>query len=104
MREALPGSIVGESVFRTAKLEILNTGFLDFAVILDSRMAATLTLCASRKMLSSVCLLQIPLAFHCSMLNILSYMVGVWAVVKVGMTMVASYRWYRSSHWLYDNP
>ena len=41
-------------------------------------MAATLTLCASRKMLSSVCLLPIPLAFHCSMLNDLSDMVGVW--------------------------
>ena len=41
-------------------------------------MAATLTLCASRKMLSSVCLLPIPLAFHCSMLNELSDMVGVW--------------------------
>ena len=39
-------------------------------------MAATLTLCVSRKMLSSVCLLPIPLAFHCSMLNILSDMVG----------------------------
>ena len=42
-------------------------------------MAATLTLYASRKMLSSVCLLPIPLAFHCSMLNDLSDMVGVWA-------------------------
>ena len=42
-------------------------------------MAATLTLCASRKMLSSVCLLPIPLAFHCSMLNDMSDMVGVWA-------------------------
>ena len=42
-------------------------------------MAATLTLCASRKMLSSICLLPIPLAFHCSMLNDLSDMVGVWA-------------------------
>ena len=42
-------------------------------------MAATLTLCASRKMLSSVCLLPIPLAFHCSILNVLSDMVGVWA-------------------------
>ena len=41
-------------------------------------MAATLMLCASRKMLSSVCLLPIPLAFHCSMLNDLSDMVGVW--------------------------
>ena len=39
-------------------------------------MAATLTLCASRKMLSSVCLLPIPFAFHCSMLNDLSDMVG----------------------------
>ena len=29
-------------------------------------------------MFSSVCLLQIPLAFHCSMLNVLSDMVGVW--------------------------
>ena len=42
-------------------------------------MAATLRLCASRKMLSSVCLLPIPLAFHCSMLDGLSDMVGVWA-------------------------
>ena len=42
-------------------------------------MAATLTLCASRKMLSSVCLLPNPLAFHRSMLNVLSDMVGVWA-------------------------
>ena len=53
-------------------------GLLDFAVSLDSWMAATLTLCASRKMLSSVCLLPIPLAFHCSMLNVLSDMVGMW--------------------------
>ena len=30
-------------------------------------------------MLSSVCLLPIPLAFHCSMLNVLSDMVGMWA-------------------------
>ena len=30
-------------------------------------MAATLALCPSRNMLSSVCLLPIPLAFHCSM-------------------------------------
>ena len=42
-------------------------------------MVPTLTLCASRKMLSSVCLLPIPLAFHCSMLNDLSDMVGVRA-------------------------
>ena len=42
-------------------------------------MAATLMLCASMKMLSSVCLLPIPLAFHCSMLNVLSDMVGMRA-------------------------
>ena len=42
-------------------------------------MAATWTLCASRKMLNSVCFLPIPLAFHCSMLNVLSDMVGVWS-------------------------
>ena len=42
-------------------------------------MAATLTLCASRKMFSSVFLFPIPLAFHCSMLNDLSDMVGMWA-------------------------
>ena len=42
-------------------------------------MAATLTLCASSKMLSSVCLLPMLLAFHCSILNVLSDMVGVWA-------------------------
>ena len=41
-------------------------------------MAATLTLCASRKMPSSVCLLPMPLVFHCSMLNVLSDMVGMW--------------------------
>ena len=41
-------------------------------------MAATLTLCTSRKMLSSVCLLPMPLAFHCSVLNGLSNMVGMW--------------------------
>ena len=41
-------------------------------------MAATLTSCASRKMLGSVCLLLIPLAYYCSMLNVLSDMVGVW--------------------------
>ena len=58
---------------------------LDFAVSLDSRMAATLTLCASRKMLSSVCLLLIPLAFHCSMVNDLSDMVGVWAGLSGGV-------------------
>ena len=42
-------------------------------------MTATLTSCASRKMLSSVCLLPIPLTLHCSMLNVLSDIVGVWA-------------------------
>ena len=47
-------------------------------------MAVTLTLCASRKMLRSVCLLPIPLAFHCSMLNDLSEMVGVWAGLDGG--------------------
>ena len=47
-------------------------------------MAVTLTLCASRKMLSSVCLLPIPLAFHCSTLNVLSDMVGTWAGVGGG--------------------
>ena len=70
-------------------------------------MAATLTLCASRKMLSSVCLLPIPLVFHCSMLNVLSDMVGVWAGLGGGecaQAVVASYRRFRSSHWLYDNP
>ena len=48
-------------------------------------MAATLTLCASSKMLSSVCLLPIPLAFHCSMLNDLSDMVGVWVGLGGGV-------------------
>ena len=45
-------------------------------------MAATLTLCTSRKMPSSVCLLLIPLALHCSMLNDLSDMVGVTKGVR----------------------
>ena len=48
-------------------------------------MAATLTLCASRKMLSSVCLLPMPLAFHCSMLNILFNMVGMWPGLDGGV-------------------
>ena len=48
-------------------------------------MAATLTLCASRKMLSSVCLLPIPLALHCSMPNNLSDMVGVRAGLGAGV-------------------
>ena len=48
-------------------------------------MATTLTLCASRKMLSSVSLLPIPLAFHCSMLNDLSDMVGVWVGLGGGV-------------------
>ena len=65
-------------------------------------MAATLTSCALRKMLSSVCLLPIPLAFQCSMLEVLSDIVGVWAGLGVGER--ASYRRHRSSHWLYDNP
>ena len=43
-------------------------------------MAVTLTLCASSEMLSSVRLFPIPLALHCSMLNGLSDMEGVWAV------------------------
>ena len=42
-------------------------------------MAATLTLCTPRKMLSSVFLLPMPLAFHCSMLNVLSDLVVVCA-------------------------
>ena len=67
-------------------------------------MAATLTLCASRKMLSSVCLLPMPLAFHCSMLNVLSDMVGVWVGLGGSEGVVASYRRYKSRHWLYDIP
>ena len=47
-------------------------------------MAALLTLCASRNMVSSVRLLPMPLAFHCSMLNVLSDMEGVWAVLGDG--------------------
>ena len=47
-------------------------------------MAATLTLCALRKMLSSVCLLPMPLAYHCSMLNVLSNMVCMWAGLDGG--------------------
>ena len=70
-------------------------------------MVVTLTLCASRKMLSSVCLLPIPLAFHCNMLNVLSDMVAL-CVGLGGSEGVrgcgASYRRYKSSHWLYDNP
>ena len=46
-------------------------------------------LCASRKMPSSVSLLPIPLAFHCSMLNVLSNMVGVW--VGVGYIIYPPY-------------
>ena len=42
-------------------------------------MAATLTLCASRKMLSSICLLPMPLAFYCSILNVFSDVVGMCA-------------------------
>ena len=42
-------------------------------------MAATLMLCASRKMLSSIRLLPMPLAFRCSMLNVVSDMEGMWA-------------------------
>ena len=78
-------------------------GLLDFAVSLDSWMATTLMLCASREMLSSVRLLPMPLAFHCSKLNVLSDIVGVW-VGEMHVSLVASYRRYRSSHWLYDNP
>ena len=48
-------------------------------------MAATLALCASRKMLSSICLLPIPLAVHCSMLHNLSDMVGVWVGLGGGV-------------------
>ena len=47
-----------------AVCEFWMFGLLDFAVSLDSCMAATLTLYASRKMLSSICLMPIPLAFH----------------------------------------
>ena len=42
-------------------------------------MATTLRSYASRKMLSSACVLLIPLAFQCSVLNVLSDMVGAWA-------------------------
>ena len=35
-------------------------------------------------MLSAACLLPIPLAFHCSILNDLSDMVGVWAGIGGG--------------------
>ena len=48
-------------------------------------MAATLTLCASWKMLSSVCFMPIPLVFHCSMLNDLPDMVGVWVGLGGGV-------------------
>ena len=47
-------------------------------------MAATLTLCALRKMLSSVRLWTMPLAFHYSMLNVLSDMEVVRAVLGGG--------------------
>ena len=33
----------------------------------------------NRKMLSSVCLLPMSLVFHCSIWNVLSDMVGLWA-------------------------
>ena len=38
-----------------------------------------MALCASRKMLSSVRLLPMPLAFHCSMLNVLFDIECMWA-------------------------
>ena len=44
-------------------------------------MIATLTLCASKKMVCSVRLLPMPLPFHCGMLNVLSDM---WAVLGDG--------------------
>ena len=53
-------------------------GLLDCVVSLDSGVTATLTLCASRMMFNSVCLLPMPLAFHVSILNALSDMVEVW--------------------------
>ena len=43
-------------------------------------------------MLSSVCLLPIPLAFHCSMLNDLSDMVCVWVGLGGG---VGAWPWWR---------
>ena len=57
----------------------------------------------NRKMLRSVCLLPIPLAFHCSMLNVLSDMVGELGGGEGVCGSVASYRVFRSSHWHYDN-
>ena len=47
-------------------------------------MDATLTLCSSKKMLSSVRVLPMPFAFHCSMLNGLSDMEGVQLVLGGG--------------------
>ena len=70
-------------------------------------MTATLTLYASRKMLSSVCLLPMPLAFHCSMLNVLYDMVGVWPGLggdEGARGCEAFYMRCRSGHLLYDNP
>ena len=52
-------------------------------------------------MLSSVCLLPIPLAFYCSILNVLSDMVVVWAGLGGGEgARVCG----GVIHWLYDNP
>ena len=67
-------------------------------------MAATLTLCVSRKMLSSVCLLPIPLAFHCSMLNVLSDTVGVWAGLGGGEPLIhTQLRQSPSQHFPWDS-
>ena len=57
-------------------------GFRDLAVSLDSCIAATFTLCFSRKHSNSDSLLPIPFALNCKMLNMSS--LGLLVVVGAG--------------------
>ena len=67
---------------RRTVVKFLMLGFRDLDVSLDSWIAATFTLCFSRKRSNSDSLLPIPFALNCKMLNVSS--LGLLVVVGAG--------------------
>ena len=67
---------------RRTVVKFLMRGFRDLDVSLDSCIAATFTLCFSRKRSNSDSLLPIPFALNCKMLNVSS--MGLLVVVRAG--------------------
>ena len=67
---------------RRTVVKFLMLGFRDLDVSLDSCIAATFTLCFSRKRSNSDSLLPIPFALNCKMLNVSS--LGLLVIVGAG--------------------